>query len=294
MKPFLRWAGGKAWAGDQLIAFARDANGNEPAPYCEPFLGGGALFVCMLSEGLIAKNHCYLGDLAPEAFLVWKGVLYNPVRTAMRAARWMQSVKDWPHGPEKGYYHLREEWNERTDRNPNQIGDALSETAGLLIAINRLSFKGLLRVNPDGNFNVPYGHLPNPTLDVPGIIKVGQAMQAVNASLICDGWDKVFEWCKDDFGGIDVVDPPYAGTTHTAYTVRGWNDLDRKSLAAACRRRSNSWSTFATDARLPDAWDAWSWGNPQPFDRPGGMGDGGGSGRNERGEIIVRAPRRTN
>lgn len=288
LRPFMRWAGGKAWAGDELVSFVRAVGSGRPMAYCEPFLGGGALLVRMLSEGLVAKGHCYLGDLAPEAFLVWKGVLLSPVRTAMKASRWMALSAANPDGPEKGYYWLRDEWNERTDHRSDQNGDTLCETAGLLIAINRLSFKGLLRVNPRGNFNTPYGHLPNPGVDIPAIVSIGQAMQAVGAVLVPDGWGQVFEYCQNEIG-VDVVDPPYAGTTHVAYTTRGWTDLDRKILSLACRNRHTcGWSTFATDARLPDAWDAWAWGDPQPFDRPGGMGDGQGRGRTERGEIIIR------
>lgn len=289
LRPFKRWAGGKSWAGDELASFVRSLDGGKPIVYCEPFLGGGGFLARMLSENLILKGHCYLGDLAPEAFLAWKGVLSNPVRTSMRAKRWLDEAITWPHGPEKGYYWLRSEWNECTSHRTDLNGDDLYEAAGLLIAINRLSFKGLLRVNTNGNLNVPYGHSPSPSVDIPAIVAFGQAMQAVGAVLVPGSWSEVFEYCQNEVG-VDVVDPPYAGTTHVAYTTRGWTQLDRVQLSLACRNRhTRGWSTFATDARLPDSWDAWAWGRPCPYDRPGGMGDGEGRGRNERGEIIVRA-----
>lgn len=289
LRPFARWAGGKSWAGDELVSFVRSLDGGKPVVYCEPFLGGGGFLARMLSEGLVLKGHCYLGDLAPEAFLAWKGVLRNPVATAMAAQRWFDRSRAWEHGPEKGYYMLRQEWNERAPRDVSMEGRDLCSVAGLLIAINRLSFKGLLRVNPHGDFNTPYGHLPNPSVDREAIIAFGQTMQAVGAMLVPGGWGQVFEACQDRVG-LDAVDPPYAGTTHVAYTVRGWTALDRLQLSLACRsRHMRGWSTFATDARLPDSWDAWAWGRPRPYDRSGGMGDGQGRGRDERGEIIIRA-----
>jgi DNA adenine methylase len=298
MKPFLRWPGGKRWLEDELITFARSL-GDVPVAYCEPFLGGGSLLIAMLDHGLIAKNNCFLGDLAPEAFFVWKAVLENPVRTAMEANRrlndalggttdlFLQSVA------EIGYYRMRDDWNERAPRNLDLSGKDLCAVGGLLIALNRLSFKGLLRVNPHGNFNVSYGHLPTPSVDMANIVAVGQAMQKIGAVLAPGGWSEVFEVADGTAGvvpKVDVVDPPYAGTTHTAYTQRGWTDLDRKALALACRNRNmRGWSTFATDAKLPDAWDAWQWGNPVESTRSGGMSDGNGSGRDQRGEILVRA-----
>lgn len=294
LRPFMRWAGGKSWAGDELTSFVRTVGGGQPVAYCEPFLGGGGFLVRMLAEGLVLKDHCYLGDLAPEAFLAWKGVLRNPVRTAMQTQRWLDYALE-SDSTERAYYELRGMWNAGS-KDVSQEGSALCELAGLLIAINRLSFKGLLRVNPSGGFNTPYGHLPNPSVDREAIIAVGQAMQAVGAVLFPGSWNEVIRYAYHEASPVAgssakavlAVDPPYAETTHTAYTQRGWTALDRVALSTRCREFSHCWSVFATDARTPSSWDAWRWGGPRPYDRNGGMGDGGGRGRDERGEIIIR------
>ena len=279
LSPFLRWAGGKTWAADRLVSFARTVNGGQPVAYCEPFLGGGGWLVRMLSEGLVLKGHCYLGDLAPEAYLVWKSVLANPVRTAMKAQRWLDFVLE---SDDKGraYYQLRGMWNSSHDTGSE--GRDLIEVAGLLIAMNRLSFKGLLRVNSSGEFNTPYGHLPKPFVDRDAIIKMGLAMRAVGARFISGGWACTVEAAESHVPGVLAVDPPYAGTTHVAYTAHGWTGLDRLQLSGRCRMLTRmGWSMLATDAHLPAAWDAWAWAEPRRATRPGGMSDGVGRGRDE-------------
>ncbi len=188
LKPFMRWAGGKRWSAPDLVQFARSLDGGKPVAYCEPFLGGGAWLAEMLSAGMILKNHCYLGDLAPEAFLAWKGVLRNPSRTVMEVRRWFEFVETHPEGRENAYYLLRDRWNgdywKPGHQDLGMEGKDLCEVAGLLIVLNRLSFKGLLRVGPNG-FNTPYGHLPERSTSAieMAVVLLGDAVRRSSAIL---------------------------------------------------------------------------------------------------------------
>lgn len=301
LRPFMRWAGGKSWAGNELVRFVHGLDHGRTVAYCEPFLGGGSYLARMLSEDLILKGHCYIGDLAPEAYLAWKGVLRNPVRTAMEAhllfnEAYGGTADVFAHKiAEHNYYKMRDEWN-ASRKDITVEGRDLIELAAKLIVMNRMSFKGLLRVNPSGAFNTPYGHLPTPSLDKENIIAFGRAMQMVGATLVPGSWNEVMRYAYHESSPVAgssaqavlAIDPPYAETTHTAYTQRGWTALDRVALSTRCREFSGTWSMFITDARTPSSWDTWRWGGPRPYDRKGGMGDGEGRGRDERGEIIVR------
>lgn len=283
MTPFMRWAGGKRWL---------SAGEGPPMAYVEPFVGSGAWFIDAMSRGLIERGECFIGDLAPESHAVWRALRANPVRLAAETQRRMNRVLDDDIGLRQSMYNeLVSTWNVAKANAAKANGSELTELGAMALAINRLCFKGLLRVNRTGDFNTSYGHLPNPSLDQRAVIAVGQAMQRFGVEVIANDWQNTLTAAMIiKRPGRLVVDPPYAGTTHTAYTQRGWTGLDRVQLSVACQKMNeNGWHVLATDAGNADAWRVWSWGDPRPLERPGGMSDGAGSGRDERLEIVIRA-----
>ena len=67
IKPFLRWAGGKTW-------FTKHIENFIPKVFCdyyEPFIGGGAIFFFLKSQGYI-KNKAYLSDSNPDLINTYK------------------------------------------------------------------------------------------------------------------------------------------------------------------------------------------------------------------------------
>ena len=61
-QPFIKWVGGKRGLLNQLLPlFPKDFNN-----YHEPFLGGGAVFFELFSQGLLKDTKIYLSDINTE------------------------------------------------------------------------------------------------------------------------------------------------------------------------------------------------------------------------------------
>src|ERR1051325_7125815 len=72
IKPFLRWAGGKSWLTKHIENFLPETFNN----YYEPFLGGGAIFLHLKSNGFI-KGKAYLSDSNPNLINAYKVIKSN-------------------------------------------------------------------------------------------------------------------------------------------------------------------------------------------------------------------------
>lgn len=237
-----RWAGGKSWLAPRVTRWAR-ATG---LPINDPFLGGGA-YVChaLLSGVEVARA----SDASRFVIDMWAGLRAYPRRVPAAVVRLVASAT------ERRYYEWRREWN---------AGDApLARRSALAWALNRTSFRGLLRVNSRGDFNAPYGHLGRPTFNADLAVTIGLLLDRVDVRL-ADFREAI------EPGFATVCDPPYLGT-HSSYTSGGWSegdvaDLVRVIEAAGC-------PAIVTDA----------WANrglyPWPVEhatRRGGMRDGAG------------------
>lgn len=104
------------------------------------------------------------------------------------------------------------------------------------VYLNRLGFNGLYRVNSSGGFNVPYGHLKNPTvLDEQKLRACSQWLQHVEirhgsfAAAVVDA----------KAGDVVYLDPPYIPLTPTAsfskYAKDDFREYDQWALAGVIR-----------------------------------------------------------
>jgi DNA adenine methylase len=101
----------------------------------EPFCGG-----LSMSLGL-EPTHAHLNDMNPH--------LINFYRWLQQG--WQHDASDDILNTAENYYALREEFNAR-------LTHETLDDAKRFYALNRMSFKGLFRVNRRGLFNTPYGH----------------------------------------------------------------------------------------------------------------------------------------
>ena len=139
--PFIKWAGGKS----RLIAQYADHFPTEFGAYYEPFLGGGAVFFHL------APDRAVLSDINPRLIEAYQAVADDPnaVMERLDAHRRRHS--------EEHYTQSRRRMNEGQTR-------TLVDRAALFIYLNKTCFNGLYRENRRGDFNVPIGSYPNPTL----------------------------------------------------------------------------------------------------------------------------------
>lgn len=217
-RPFLKWAGGKG----QLLGQYEPLFPLSFQRYCEPFLGGGAVFFHLhryplLQQRLLAPTArgSLLMDINPELVNV-----YRVVRD--RATELIELLSEHQAQHSSEYYY----WM-RSRHDLNEL-----ERAARLIYLNKTCFNGLYRENSQGHFNVPVGRYVNPT------ICDSEALHAAAAALkgtdIQPGdFTQVRPWA---LGPRDFVyfDPPYyplsATSSFTRYSRDGFSPDDQIRL----------------------------------------------------------------
>ncbi len=213
-KPFLKWAGGKK----QLIAQYAPLFPEKFTRYCEPFIGGGAIFFYLWnSRKLPAK--CCLFDSNEELINV-----YQVVRDAIDDLIRLLRVHRKNHNKDY-YYKIRNLDRENTALNP-------VEKAARMIYLNKTCFNGLYRVNSNGYFNVPMGSYRNPRIfDEKQLRLVSRALKKVNLEVRDFRTIVDFAREKDFF----YFDPPYhpvsATSSFTRYSANDFTETDQKDLA---------------------------------------------------------------
>ncbi|MCY3733987.1 MAG: Dam family site-specific DNA-(adenine-N6)-methyltransferase [Chloroflexi bacterium] len=225
-KPFLKWAGGKTALLRELLKAAP----KKIETYYEPFVGGGALFFALQTEGRFKR--AVLSDSNRELINAYIQARDN-VDSLIKALSVHQRKYREAEDRAEYYYTIRGK------RLICSLGGAAN-----LIFLNKTCYNGLYRVNSKGRFNVPHGRYVNPTIcDEPNLRAVSQALQGVELQ-VAD-----FAAAPSAAGEGDFVyfDPPYVPLSETAYftsyTAKDFDMQEQERLAKmalklACQRAS--------------------------------------------------------
>jgi len=203
IKPFLRWAGGKTW-------FTKHIENFIPKVFCdyyEPFIGGGAIFFFLKSQGYI-KNKAYLSDSNPDLINTYK-ILKNHHEPLFKI---LKEHRD----SEEEYYRMRKA----------EFNDPIQKAAQFLY-LNKTSFNGIYRVNKSGKYNVPYGKRNlNKLYDFSHLKEISIALK--NTYLSTQDFKKRSKKIKkNDF---TFIDPPYTvdhennGFVQYNQSIFSWNN----------------------------------------------------------------------
>jgi len=206
LTPLLKWAGGKRWLVDELLA----AFPTTSKRYYEPFLGGAAVFFAFRPQ------QATLSDTNKELINCYRQVRDQP-QMVLQALRKLKNT-------EANYYRVRE--RQPTDR---------IERAARLLFLTSLSFNGIFRQNLDGLFNVPYGNKTH--INPADFAKIMAASKALKCSKLV--WSD-FETVTDKAVAGDIVyfDPPYTvahgnnGFVKYNAKIFSWDDQIRLSNIA--------------------------------------------------------------
>lgn len=212
-RPFLKWVGGKRSILPELIARMPDTFGS----YCEPFLGGGALFF----ERKPPK--AYLSEL--NFYLV---LAFRAVRDDVE--RLISELKVHEKKHDKEYYL-------KARRKIAQEAD-LTKIGAWMIYLNKTCYNGLYRVNLSGAFNVPMGSYTTPAiLDEENLRACSKALQGVEIM------QHDFEQTPVQRGNFYYLDPPFHNT-FSSFDSSGFGDTDHRKLAAFCKRLDKAGCLF--------------------------------------------------
>lgn len=206
-KPFLKWAGGKTQLLKEIHSHLPNFEDKVIEKYFEPFVGGGALFFSLISEGYVIKES-YISDINKELILTYKVIQKNPKDLIELLKNFSQDYIPKSEEDRKSYfYNIREEFNEEMlGFNYEKYDRQHIRRASQMIFLNKTCFNGLFRVNRKGEFNVPAGRSKKPLIcDENNILNVSKALENVTIE------NAHYSDCEDLITKDSLVylDPPY-------------------------------------------------------------------------------------
>ena len=231
VRPLLKWAGGKR----QLLPHIRQFYPATFRRYLEPFVGSGAVFFDLYSDGHLADRPAVLMDNNADLIGCYQTVRDHTERVIRNLSRLAAAYEK---NPREHYYAVRDDrFNPARKRIFNGTEPDSSRytpsLAAMLIYLNRTGFNGLFRLNSQGLFNVPLGRYTNPRIcDAANLSRVAAALDSRHVRLAHDGFEAILDSSAP--GDFIYLDPPYAPLSRTAhftsYTATRFSDEDQERL----------------------------------------------------------------
>ncbi len=219
MKPFLKWVGGKNKIASQIEVYAPKIIHEN---YCEPFLGGGAMFFYLVQK--YNFRNIVLSDISKDLIDTYVIVQKKPL-DLIRILNEYKTHFLASNSQEDFYYQIREKFNERS------FLDKVEKSA-IFIFLNKTCFNGLYRLNSKGFFNVPFGFYKNPSFyDEENILSCSKCLQ--NVEIVSCDFLKIENYLSGK--SFIYLDPPYRPITKTSsfnnYSGKSFSDSEQERLA---------------------------------------------------------------
>lgn len=213
--PIVKWVGGKRQLLDEITPLLP----RRITAYCEPFLGGGAVFFS------IRPPRAIVNDLNADLITVYEVVRDN-IEELLAALKKHENTSEY-------FYAIRD-----MDRDKERY-QAMSgiEKASRLIYLNKTCFNGLFRVNSSGEFNSPFGNYKNPNIvNEQGLRAVSAFFNASDITFYREDFAETLN--RVEKGGFVYLDPPYDPVSDTAsftgYSKDGFDRNEQIRLKGCC------------------------------------------------------------
>ena len=215
--PVLKWVGGKRQLLETLVSLMPEKISSYP--YCEPFVGGGALFF------YLQPKVSYVNDINEDLMRVYI-VIKNNVNELI------EELKKFKNDAEL-FYYVRD-WDRDKERYKS-----LSEVekAARIIFLNKTCYNGLYRVNNAGEFNSPFGYYVNPNIvNEPVLRAVSSYFNSNDVNFSSVDYSEVLAKIKK--GTFVYLDPPYYPVSDTSnftgYSKSGFSRQEQIRLRENC------------------------------------------------------------
>lgn len=200
LKPLVKWGGGK---GDEL-KFIIQHIPPQINTYLEPFVGGGAVFFHL--------NHTnnIINDIHPELTTFYKTIKNGKGKDIYNFMT--ENPND-----EETYYWVRDEFDPKTDL----------EVAQKFYYLRKTCYRGMLRYNKQGKFNVPFGRYK--TCNYESLVDEDYENLFKNTEVYNCDFEYIFKNFNDE-SNFMFLDPPY-DCEFTDYGYCSFGKTEHKRLS---------------------------------------------------------------
>ena len=215
VSPVLKWVGGKR----QLLETFKPLFPKRITSYCEPFLGGGAVFFHL------QPKKAFINDINEDLMLVY-GVIRDNVESLISELSNYKNESDF-------FYSVRD--LDRDKEKYKSLSDI--QRAARIIFLNKTCYNGLYRVNNSGEFNAPFGNYKNPNIiNAPVLIAVSKYLNDADIALTSLDYSEVLSnITKNTFVYLDPPYDPVSTTSNfTGYSKGGFTREDQIRLRECC------------------------------------------------------------
>lgn len=208
LKPLIKWSGGKC---DEIKHFERyfptDYN-----TYIEPFVGGGAVFFYLNPrKAIISDVHTELIDLYKN---IGEGNSHH-----------IYDFMEQNQNNEDTYYHIRDHMPVTTSL----------ENAQRFYYQRKTCFRGMLRYNKDGKFNIPFGKYK--TINYQELLIPDYEALLSRTTIFNERYEYIFDNFNDE-NNFMFLDPPY-DSEFTDYGYCQFGKKEHENLAKLFKETKN-------------------------------------------------------
>lgn len=201
LKPLVKWSGGK---GDEIKQFEQYFPA-EYNTYIEPFVGGGSVFF------YLAPQKAVINDVHKELVDFYRSIAEK------KSQEIYQFMEEYPND-EQTYYNVRDK----------MVINSPVDNAKRFYYLRKTCFRGMLRYNKDGKFNIPYGRYK--TINYSDLQNKAYEELLTRTEVLNESFEYLFEH-YNDANNFMFLDPPY-DSEFTDYGYCKFGKEEQKKLAA--------------------------------------------------------------
>lgn len=218
MKPLCKWSGGKR----KEIPLFKDYFPKDFKTYIEPFIGGGAVYFDLNFSGQNVIN-----DIHPELYNFYKMIAEG------YSNQILQLVNSWGI-TEQDYYYVRG-GGKRCKNGECFTPSNDIEKAAQFYYLRKTCFRGMIRYNAQGEFNIPYGKYK--TVDFSDLNNIEYENLLKRTEVNFGDYKKIFERYNSPDNFV-FLDPPY-DSEFNDYGFDNFNQQSQRDLAEIFKSTKN-------------------------------------------------------
>ena len=208
LKPLIKWSGGKS---DEIKNFEKYFPLNFER-YIEPFVGGGSVYF------YLNKNNSIISDIHKDLIDLYRNIGNG---NGKEIYEFMKNNKN----DEETYYKIRDEM---------EIKDDL-DNAKRFYYQRKTCFRGMLRYNKNGKFNIPFGKYK--TINYDELINKDYEKLLNNTEILNKDFEFIFNNYNDE-NNFMFLDPPY-DSNFTDYGYCSFGKEEQIKLANLFKNTKN-------------------------------------------------------